>query len=169
MSDMKKYVLDLLNHYHDTERRITMLRYELEHPAFVTGEEMIDALTFRHGEREGSSGGNVSDKTMYTAISYEDKVVSANAEIRDEIVRQLTLLEQKQARLRYYIGLLEETEAEILRLTYIDMRPKEWIAKRLEISPRTYDRRKARAVNDLCDMYAFLARAQKKTGQGEEQ
>ena len=157
MSDMKKYVLDLLNHYHDTERRITMLRYELEHPVCVTGEEMIDALTFRHGEHEGSSGGSVSDKTMYTAISYQDKAEDANAEIRDEIVRQLALLEQKQARLLYYIGLLEERDAKIIRMAYFEDQSKEAIAERLEMAPRTVTFRKRKAIDQLCEMYEFTS------------
>lgn len=37
------YVMTLLQNYRATKRKIEQLRYELEHPARVTPDEMIEA------------------------------------------------------------------------------------------------------------------------------
>ena len=42
----KDQVLSLLQSYRATKRKIEQLRYELEHPARVTPDEMIEAMNF---------------------------------------------------------------------------------------------------------------------------
>lgn len=45
----KDQVLSLLRNYRATKRKIEQLRYELEHPARVTPDEMIEAMNFAKG------------------------------------------------------------------------------------------------------------------------
>ena len=45
---MSKYVLKLLESYNERERKIAVLRYNLEHPTTVSRAEQIEAMNFRH-------------------------------------------------------------------------------------------------------------------------
>ena len=40
MSEVRNKVLDLLINYRSNERRIALLRYEINHPPHVTADEM---------------------------------------------------------------------------------------------------------------------------------
>ena len=46
---MSKYVLKLLESYNERERKIAVLRYNLEHPAKVSRSEQTIAMSEVHG------------------------------------------------------------------------------------------------------------------------
>lgn len=52
-SNAKDRVLSLLQNYRVTKRKIEQLRYELEHPAKVSPDEVIEAMNFAKGDGEG--------------------------------------------------------------------------------------------------------------------
>lgn len=157
MSDVKKKVLDLLRNYRVNERRIALLRYEINHPPLVSAEEMIEALTFSRSEVSGTSGGGVSDRTLHIALNYEDRMNRLNDGALNEIALQLYDLEQQQERIQYYISLLDETEGEIIRMTYISGMVNEEIAHRLGVTTRTVSAHRSRAIDRLCEMYEFMS------------
>ncbi len=157
MSDVRNKVLDLLINYRSNERRIALLRYEINHPPHVTAEEMIEALTFSRSEVSGSSGGSISDKTIHIALNYEDRMDRLNGGALNEIAYQLFDLERQQERLLYYISLLDETEADIIRMTYINGMVNEEIAQRLGVTIRTVSAHRSRAINRLCEMFEYLS------------
>lgn len=161
---IKNMVLDLLNNYQENQRRIALLRYEMEHPAHVTAEEMIDALSFGHTNALGVSSGHISNKTLYIALNYQEKTERANAGILDEIAVRLNELERQQERLNRYISLMDNEEAEIIRLTYFERLASEEIAEKLHIHPRTVYKRRVKAIDNLCEMYAFAANIQGDAG-----
>ncbi len=156
MSDIRNKVLDLLINYRSNERRIALLRYEINHPPHVTAEEMIEVLTFSRNEVSGSSGG-ISDKTIHTALNYEDRMNRLNGGALNEIAYQLFDLERQRERLLYYINLLDETEADIIRMTYINGMVNEEIARRLGVTIRTVSAHRSRAINRLCEMFEYLS------------
>lgn len=70
---MSKYVLKLLESYNERERKIAVLRYNLEHPAKVSRSEQIEAMNFGHGDGLDHSAGHISNKTLYIALNYEEQ------------------------------------------------------------------------------------------------
>lgn len=56
---MSKYVLKLLESYNERERKIAVLRYNLEHPAKVSRSEQIEAMNFGHGDGLDHSAGHI--------------------------------------------------------------------------------------------------------------
>lgn len=56
-AEMKNYVIKLLETYHDRERKIAVLRYDLEHPSEVGVTEQIEAMNYGSGEGVGHSKG----------------------------------------------------------------------------------------------------------------
>ena len=59
-AEMKNYVIKLLETYHDRERMIAVLRYDLEHPAKVNSSEQIEAMNYRRGDDIGNVKGHIS-------------------------------------------------------------------------------------------------------------
>lgn len=157
MSEVRNKVLDLLVNYRSNERRIALLRYEINHPPHVTADEMIEALTFSRSEVSGTSGGGISDKTIHIALNYEDRMNRLNDGALSEIAYQLYDLERQQERLLYYISLLDQTEADIIRMTYINGMINEEIAQRLGVTIRTVSAHRSRAINRLCEMFEYLS------------
>ncbi len=160
MNNPTAEVLDLLKNYRKNQQRIALLHYELEHPARVTSQEMIEALSFNHNDHEGASGGQVSNRTLYIALNYRDKAEKTNSGILHEITVQLYELERQQERLNYYLDLLEKTESEIIRLTYMEGLNNSEIGEKLGVSARTVSSRRTRAIEHLSELFAFTASLQ---------
>lgn len=152
--------MTILTKYSETQRRIEMLRYEMAHPTDVSAEEMIEALAFGHGNHSGTAPGYISNKTLYIALNYQDKMQKANEGTKNEIAIQLTKLEKQQERLLYYIGLMDKQDAEVIRMTYMDGMDNDQIAAKLGVSARTVRTRRTKAIDLLCDMYAYTASLQ---------
>ena len=160
MEETRKMVIDLLSQFRENQRRIELLRYEMEHPVTVSGEEIIDALAFGHADHMEPSVGQMSNKTLYIALNYQAKTQKENEGMLNEIVVQLTKLENQQKRLLYYIGLMEEHDAEIIRMTYMDGMDNDEIAAKFNVSVRTVRTWRAKAIDLLCEMYAYTASLQ---------
>ena len=93
-ADMKSYVSELLEGYRARERKIAVLRYDLEHPSEVGVTEQIEAMNYGSGEGVGHSKGHISNKTLYIALNYEEQAKQLNAESAKEIADELFILER---------------------------------------------------------------------------
>lgn len=148
------HIIRLLETYQERERKIALLHYELEHPAHVSPNEMLNGMSFGHGDGPHSPG-YISDKTMYIALNYQEQADKLNANTKAEIVQQLVELEHEQGRLKYYVSLLEPREKAVIQLVYYNKRSWSEIAKKLEVAPRTARRIRDDAVTRLTRMYDF--------------
>ena len=83
------YVMTLLQNYRASKRKIEQLRYELEHPARVSPDEMIEAMNFAKGDGEGRPSGSVSNKTLYIAMNFQSAADEANAALTHDLVSRL--------------------------------------------------------------------------------
>ena len=155
-NSIKNAVMDMLLNFRTNELQIKLLHYEMEHPATVSANEMIDALSFSHSDVIGGTSGHVSNKTLYIALNYQDRANHVNAEAIDEIAVRLNELERQQERLIHYISLLDESEAAVIRMTYMDGMTNEQIADALATTPRTITCRRSKAIDLLCEMYDYI-------------
>lgn len=157
-TDMKKKVTQLLETYSDRERQIALLHYEMQHSARISPEEMIDGMSLGHGDgMGGSSTGHISNKTMYIALNYQERMDRLNAEVVSEIAQRLLELEAEQDRIRYYVSLLDKREAEVIRSFYIDGCAWEEIAREIGVALRTVHKIKNRGIDHLTELYAYKA------------
>ncbi len=154
-TELKVAVTALLETYPERERKIAVLRYELSHPSHVSSDELIEAMSLGHEDGVGRPSGHVSDKTLYIALNYQEKADKLNADIKEEIVSQLVGLEQTQNRLKYYVSLLEQRQAETIKLAYFEPVSQEMLAKTLGLSLRTVQKIKAQAIEALAELYSF--------------
>ena len=155
--DMRKRVRILLENYHERERQIALLHYEMQHTAHVSPEEVIDTMSLGHGDGMGGGKGHISDRTMYIALNYQEKMDRMNAEAANEIAQRLLGLEAEQDRLRCYVSLLKKREAEVIRLFYMEQMTMDNIEKEMHLSAKTLRKLKNQAVDALTAMYEFAA------------
>lgn len=152
---MKERVIKLLADYHERERKIALLEYELANPARVTEAEMIGAMTYAHPEDSGRPAGHISNKTLYIALNYQDRAEEINVDSFKEIHAELTKLKEEQDRLKYYISLLEPRPMRVLKRTYIERASNEDVAKEVGISVRRLQEVKNQAIESLAEMYEY--------------
>ena len=147
------YVMTLLQNYRATKRKIEQLRYELEHPARVTPDEMIEAMNFAKGDGEGRPSGSISNKTLYIAMNFQSAADEANAALAHDLVSRLVPLEQ--------VALLEPRQAEVIRLAYFEGHTWQQISTKTQITTRTLYKIRNQAVEELAEMYALTADLQR--------
>ena len=156
--DMKERVILILENYHERERQIALLHYEMQHTAHVSPEEVIDTMSLGHSDSTGgSSKGHISNKTMYIALNYQEQMDRMNAEAASEIAQRLLELEKEQDRIRYYVSLLEKRKANVIRLFYIEQMTMDNVEKEMHLSAKTLRKLKNQAVDALAAMYEFAA------------
>lgn len=149
-------VTALLEGYTDMRRKIAVLRYELEHPATVSPDEMIEALSFARGDGEGHSSGHISNKTLYIAMNYQAEAARHSSETMDEIARCLIPLEREANRLEHYLNLLPERDKIILRKHYIEGATWEEVADACGIARRTAHTALKTAIGRLAELYEII-------------
>lgn len=155
-AETRAYVIGLLESYHKRMNQIALLHYELEHPANVSPDEMIGAMSLGHGDGTAHSTGHISNKTLYIALNYQERTDHANSEAREEVVTRLIELEHEQERLVYYIDLLNDAQQEtVIRRFYFEGRTWSEIAQELHVVTRTIHKIKNRALDRLSEMYTF--------------
>ena len=157
-AEMKNYVIKQLETYHDRERKIAVLRYDLEHPSEVGVTEQIEAMNYGSGEGVGHSKGHISNKTLYIALNYEEQAKQLNAESAKEIADELFILERRQKKLLYYISLLEKRQAEVVRMVYMEGVSTKKAAEQHGLNVRTIERIRKDAVDNLAEMYTYSER-----------
>ena len=151
------YVITLLQNYRANKRKIEQLRYELEHPARVSPDEMIEAM----GDGEGRPSGSVSNKTLYIAMNFQSAADEVNTALTHDLVSRLVPLEQEINRLEHYVALLEPRQAEVIRLAYFEGHTWHQISDKTQITTRTLYKIRNQAVEELAEMYALTADLQR--------
>lgn len=157
-AEMIEMVKDLLDTYRDREWRIGVLEHELANPAEVTKNEQIETMNFGHGDGIGYTKGRVSNKTLYIALNYEEQAERLNAETTSTIADELFDLERKQKKLKMYVSLLEERQAEVIRMLCFKKIPAVQVAKHYNVTERTIERIKKAAIEHLAEMYEYAER-----------
>lgn len=153
--EIRAHVLQLLKDYPEREREIALLRYELEHPTQISLDEMIDSMSFSAGDNTSMSKNHVSNKTLYIALNYQQKVDKINKEVVDEIATRLMEWEEKQSRLNNYVSLLDKRQQTVIRMYYFERQSPKVISESLGVSEHSVRYIKTDAIDKLSEMYEF--------------
>ena len=149
----REKIIELLKDYPRMKKKISLLRYELEHPVKLSPEEMIEAMSFAKGSGEAHSSGTVSNKTLYIAMNYQQEAEKLRSEAAAEIISRLVELEQTVNKLEYYIGLLPE---ELVRLYYFEHKPLLDLVDYFKVSIWSVRKLRDNAVEHLAMMYDYV-------------
>ncbi len=156
--DMKAHVTHLLESYPERERQIALPHYEMQHTARISPEEMIDGMSLGHSDSMGGSGrGYISNKTMYIALNYQERMERINEENMNDSADRLLQLEREQDRIRYYVSLLQGREADVIRQFYFEGYSWEETAKKVGVALRSVYKIKNKAIDHLAELYGYTA------------
>ena len=156
--EIRAHILQLLEGYPERERKIALLRYELEHPTQISLDEMIDSMTFPSGDSINMAKNHISNKTLYIALNYQQRADHINREATDESAAHLVELEQTQDRLKNYIALLDERHRDVIQYLYVEKRHIKEVARQLGIALRSVHKVKDAAIDKLTEMYEFTGK-----------
>ena len=158
-AEKRKLVKTILASYPSKKKQISVLRYELEHPSHVSEEELIESLSLAKPAADGGkSPGHISNKTMMIALQYQDAAARMNGDVVAEIAQELSALEAEVERIDYYLTLLDEGQALVLRRYYIEQKPWAEIEAEFGLSQRALIKRRDDGVGELAEMFGFLGR-----------
>ena len=151
----RAYIVDYLGRWRAQNRKISVLRYELEQCAHITPGEMIDVMNYSRTNDVDRTKIRTSNDPRYIAPNYRERAQQINDEIMKEISDQLAELEREQDRMDHYISLLDERGKTILKMYYLEGVTMTAIADKFYLTERTIERSKKRAIDELAEMYAF--------------
>ena len=81
-----------------------------------------------------------------------------NADVTQKIAEELFDLEHKQNKLKLYVALLDDRQAEIIQMTCFKKIPAVQVAKHFDVTERTIERTKKAAIEKLAEMYEYADR-----------
>jgi hypothetical protein len=166
----KEKVTAILKSYPHKKRQIEQLRFELENPAEIGGDELIAGLSLGGNTPDGSAGGGgrISNRTMMIAMRYEGIAESMNADTVMQIGKELRTLEAETERLEHYLSLLEARQAEVLRRYYFDGATWFALEKELNMSRSSLLNHRNAAIEELVSMYDFISKVTSGEGDARE-
>lgn len=156
VSVSKERVVELLKSYPAMKRRIEFLRFELGNIPVIGTRELIESLALGvNPDGQGFHyGGHPSDKTLAIALQYEGIQMNMERDTRSEIRQELRLLEAEVARLEFYITLLDDREANVIKSLYFEQNTWAEVITNLHTSERSVSRRRKDAICKLAEMYS---------------
>lgn len=158
--EMKQHVLKLLREYPSLNKKIALLKFELEHPKAISDTEILESMTFsKDNSQSAPTVGHISDKTCRIALTYKEEAAKQNQLQLTEIASELESIERKKDRLEHCITQLPEDQAAIIRGIYFEGKEQKRVSNDLHISDTTIKRGRDRALESLTDMYLTLQKA----------
>ena len=151
---VRKQVEALLRSYPELLRKVELLRYELNHSAAISPQEMMEAMAFAKSDGMGHGTGGISNKTLYIAMSDQDAAERINMEAVEELVERLVPMERTLHRLEHH---LSTPEQEVIRLCYFEQKSLPDAAQAMSTSVWAVRKQRDAAVTNLANMYAFVA------------
>lgn len=112
-------------------------------------------MNFSRSYSHSRNSGNISNKTLYIALNYGQKVTELSSESERDLVMRLTELEQKKSRIDYYVSLLSGRKAQIVRQSFFEDMTWDEIAQEIGVTPRTAQLLRHQAIDELVKMYEF--------------
>lgn len=159
---IRAQVIEDLKSYHLLKKKMALLRFEQEHPAKVSDEEVIDSMALSRPVSENiRTSGFISDKTMRIAAQFRDTRDRLNQETSMEITQELHAVEQQIAKLDFYVSQLEEKQAEVIQKYYFERKTWNELQLEMHLSPRTLLKRRDDGLEALVSMYTYLGQIRK--------
>ena len=153
MKEIRGHVESILRGYPAMKKELGVLRFELARITSSLHPEVIMNETFARSGNERVAGSRPGDKTADIVVEHIDSQ-------RNSVYHALSALihnnQIELQRLEYYLSLLPEDEAEVVKLFYCDGLSWEEIIKSASCSFSTLRRKKKKGVDKLSYYYSIL-------------
>jgi len=157
-------IVEKLRQYPMLQERMKLLRFELSNVTCVSEDDVLKSLAYGSPSCEtgvrGSSDKN--DRIMKMALSYKKIAAELNNEAIAEVLKELDEVQTQIERMDYYMSLLTEEQAQVLRLCFFQKKTWNSIESESGYSRRTLTKRRNEAVIRLAEMYSYMGEVMKK-------
>ena len=153
MHNIKNKVENILNSYNKIKSELDVLKYELNTMVHPLHSEIIEAQVFSHSIGEAVSSSSISDKTANIAIEHVSSQQNARYHAMRLLIKTISV---EISRLEYFMTLLPQNEALLLRQYYFEEKSWVEITAASAASQSTLQRRRNRAVLQLCGYYSLV-------------
>lgn len=154
---IRTQVIEDLKSYHQLKKKLALLRFEQEHPARVSDDEVIDSMALSRPVSDSiRATGFISDKTMRIAAQFRDTRDRLNQSTSIEIAQELHAVEQQISKLEFYVSQLEDKQAEVIQKYYFERKTWNELQVEMHLSPRTFLKRRDDGLDSLVSMYTYL-------------
>ncbi len=148
---------EILKGYQTLKRKAMQLDFEInQYYPVLTGEDMIDTMTFSQPAGEYIHGGQASDKTSRIALSYAEKAKDLNIKHKQELEADLRRVLAEMKRIEFYISILDKPQMEILSLLYLDGMTFIGAAEKLEISISSLKKLRIMGIKQFSNMLSEI-------------
>ena len=148
-------VIHLLESFHERAQKIALLQYELINFQQASPGEVISGMGLGHSCEMTPCSGYVSNKTLFIALNYQERVEQINAESLNSILAELGEVSCVQNRLEYYVSILCPRQKTVIRRFYFEGCSWEEVAMEVNVALRTVHNIKGRAFDKLAEFYDF--------------
>lgn len=148
-------VLEQLENYQIMIRQIELLRYEIRCAEQISPTEMIEVMTFQKRGANDDHTDTYPTNVPEIAASYQHAAAKLSGEVVEELISKYAGICRERDRLLHYIGLLNQRQQAVIRKYYLEQQSWSEIADSMNSTPRTAQRLRQQAVNDLAELYAF--------------
>ena len=148
-------VLDRLENYQKMMRQIELLQYEIQYLLISSPTELIETMTFQIRNADVNQTNLYPKDVPGIALSYQHIAAQLNEEAVGELISRYTALCHERDRLLHYIGLLDKRQQDVVRKHYFEQQSWSEIAASMDLTPRTVQRTRQQALDELANLYAF--------------
>jgi len=152
----KESVTKLLQSYRSKKRMIKQLTFELQNPSQISASELLRAMSIGGSGYGTVHSGGVSDKTMSVVAHYSETADRLNFETLEDIRRELRALVNETEKLELYVNLLDERQARIIQLQYLEGKSWNEIEKELNLSRSSIADIRRAGIDELVAMYGYI-------------
>ena len=112
-------------------------------------------MTFQTRDADASQTDLYPKDVPGIALSYQHIAAQLNEEAVGELINRYTALCHERDRLLHYIGLLDKRQQDVVRKHYFEQQSWSEIAASMDLTPRTVQRTRQQALDELANLYAF--------------
>lgn len=153
MKEIKKQVEFILHSYPTMKKDIQLLEFELDRINVSLHPEIIESMVLGHSDQERVSGSRISDKTANIAVEHVDSQRNSRYHAIATLLHNTRF---ELNRLEYYLSMLPEGEAAVIKMFYFDGLAWADIMKEASRSYATMKRRKKDGLDKLIHYYSII-------------
>ena len=153
MIEDKKQIESILHNYTTLKREVQVLEFELNRITRNLHPQAIEDRILAHSECERVSGSHHSDKTANIVIEHIDSQINGEYHALRTLISNIQIELQ---RIEYYLSLIPEKEAEVIRMFYFEKLTWAKITEKALNSQSTMQRLKNSGIEKFSKYYTIL-------------
>ncbi len=153
MKETRKQVELILRSYPAMKQEIMVLEFEMNRFSATLHPKVIEDIVLSHSDGEWVNASYHSDTTADIAIEHFDSLINGEYHALRALIGNMR---SELHRMDYYLSLLPQKEAAIIKMFYLDGLTWEQISEKTLLAIRTLQRHKDKALTQLAHFYSIV-------------